>query len=101
MWLINKLAPDFRIISDYRKNNKEAIAKVFKEFNKFCIGLKLFSKSYISIDGSKFKAVTGKDRNFTLSCTITLEGWMSLSPYRWKSWTHPIRQKAVNSGRRI
>lgn len=67
MWLINKLTPDFRTISDFRKDNKEAIAKVFKKFNKFCMDLKLFSKSYISIDGSKFKAVNAKDNNFTLS----------------------------------
>ena len=67
MWLINKLTPDFRTISDFRKDNKKAITKVFKEFNKFCMGLKLFSKSYISIDGSKFKAVNAKDNNLTLS----------------------------------
>lgn len=67
MWLICKLRPDFRTIADFRKDNRTAIAKVFKEFNKFCAGLKLFSKSYISIDGSKFKAVNAKDRNFTLN----------------------------------
>lgn len=67
MWLVGKLAPDFRTISDFRKDNKESITKVFKEFNKFCMGLKLFSKSYISIDGSKFKAVNAKDNNFTLN----------------------------------
>ena len=67
MWLLSKLTPDFRTISDFRKNNKEAITKVYKEFNKFCMRLKLFSKSYISIDGSKFKAVNAKDNNFTLS----------------------------------
>lgn len=67
MWLLSKLTPDFRTISDFRKNNKEAVAKVFKEFNKFCMGMKLFSKSYISIDGSKFKAVNAKDNNFTLN----------------------------------
>ena len=67
MWLLSKLTPDFRTISDFRKDNKEAVAKVFKEFNKFCVGMKLFSKSYISIDGSKFKAVNAKDNNFTLS----------------------------------
>ena len=67
MWLLSKLTPDFRTISDFRKDNKEAITKVYKEFNKFCIGLKLFSKSYISIDGSKFKAVNAKDNNLTLS----------------------------------
>lgn len=67
MWLLCKLTPDFRTISDFRKDNKKAVAKTFKEFNKFCMGLKLFSKSYISIDGSKFKAVNAKDNNFTLS----------------------------------
>lgn len=67
MWLLGKLAPDFRTISDFRKDNKESITKVYKEFNKFCMGLRLFSKSYISIDGSKFKAVNAKDNNFTLS----------------------------------
>ena len=67
MWLLNKLTPDFRTISDFRKDNKKAITKVFKEFNKFCMGLKLFSKSYISIDGSKFQAVNAKDNNLTLS----------------------------------
>lgn len=67
MWLLGKLYPDFRTISDFRKDNKDSITKVFKEFNKFCMGLKLFSKSYISIDGSKFKAVNTKDNNFTLN----------------------------------
>ena len=67
MWLICKLTPDFRTISDFRKDNRDAMAKVFKAFNKFCMGLKLFSKSYISIDGSKFKAVNAKDNNFTLN----------------------------------
>lgn len=67
MWLLNKLTPDFRTISDFRKDNKKAITKVYKEFNKFCMGLKLFSKSYISIDGSKFKAVNAKDNNLTLN----------------------------------
>ena len=67
MWLLSKLSPDFRTISDFRKDNKESIEKVFKEFNRFCYRLRLFSKSYISIDGSKFKAVNAKDNNFTLS----------------------------------
>lgn len=67
MWLLSKLTPDFRTISDFRKDNKEAVTKVYKEFNKFCMRLKLFSKSYISIDGSKFKAVNAKDNNLTLS----------------------------------
>lgn len=67
MWLTGKLTPDFRTISDFRKDNKDAIKGIFKEFNRFCFKLQLFSKSFISIDGSKFKAVNSKDRNFTFS----------------------------------
>lgn len=67
MWLLNKLTPDFRTIADFRKDNKEAIEKTFREFNRFCYGEDLFSKNFVSIDGSKFKAVNAKDRNFTLS----------------------------------
>jgi len=67
MWLLNKLTPDFRTISDFRKDNAKALKEVFKAFNRLCNELKLFSKEYISIDGSKFKAVNAKDQNFTLS----------------------------------
>ena len=55
------------ILSDFRKDNKTSMKKVFKEFNRFCLGVKLFSRSYVSIDGSKFKAVNAKDKNFTLN----------------------------------
>ena len=67
MWLLSKLTPDFRTISDFRKDNKEAIEKTFREFNRFCLSENLFSKNFVSIDGSKFKAVNAKDRNFTLN----------------------------------
>ena len=67
MWLLGKLYLDFRIIFDGRKDNKDSITKVSKRFNKLCMGLKLFSKSYIFIDGSKLKAVNAKDNNFTLN----------------------------------
>lgn len=67
MWLIGKLRPDFRTIANFRKDNKTAIRKVFKEFNRFCYKMDLFSHDGISIDGSKFKAVNAKDNNFTQS----------------------------------
>ena len=67
MWLLSKLTPDFRTIADFRKDNKEAIEKTFREFNRFCYGESLFSKNFVSIDGSKFKAVNAKDRSFTLN----------------------------------
>jgi len=67
MWLIKKLTPDFRSISDFRKDNRLQLKEAFKEFNKLCNELELFSKEYESIDGSKFKASNSKDRNFTLN----------------------------------
>lgn len=65
MWLLGKLVPDFRCIADFRKDNAEAIKKVFREFTILCNKLNLIGKELIAIDGSKFKAVNSKDNNFT------------------------------------
>lgn len=67
MWLICQLTPDFHTIADFRKDNKDAIKKLFKALNKQLDSFGLFTHSYLSIDGSKFKAVNSKDRNFTLN----------------------------------
>lgn len=64
MWLLRKLTPDFRTIAGFRKDNPEAMEKVFREFNRFCLAAKIMSRSYISIDGSKFQAVNSSDRNY-------------------------------------
>ncbi len=65
MWLLGKIVPDFRCIADFRKDNAKAIKLVFREFVKLCDKLNLLGKTDIVIDGSKFKAVNSKDRNFT------------------------------------
>ena len=64
MWLLGKLTPDFKTIADFRKDNKEAIKKVCKEFILLCNRLNLFGGELIAIDSSKFKAVNSKKRNF-------------------------------------
>jgi transposase len=64
MWLLRKLRPDFKTISDFRKDNKKAIKAVSREFVILCKKLSLFSGELIAIDGSKFKAVNSKKRNF-------------------------------------
>ena len=64
MWLLRKLRPDFKTISDFRKDNKSALKGVFKEFVVLCKNLNLFSGELVAIDGSKFKAVNSKKRNF-------------------------------------
>lgn len=64
MWLLRKLAPDFKTIADFRKDNNAALKKVFKEFVLLCKKLELFSRELVAIDGSKFKAVNSKKKNF-------------------------------------
>ncbi len=64
MWLMKKLAPDFKTIADFRKDNVDYVKGVFKEFVKFCMGLDLYGAKCIAIDGTKFKAVNSLDRNF-------------------------------------
>ncbi len=65
MWLTGRLAPDFKTIADFRKDNGEAIRLVCREFVVLCRKLNLFSKAFVAIDGAKFKAVNTRDKNFT------------------------------------
>jgi transposase len=65
MWLTNRLMPDFKTIADFRKDNGRAIRSVCREFVLLCRRLNLFSDTVIAIDGSKFKAVNNRDKNFT------------------------------------
>jgi len=65
MWLLGRLAPDFKTISDFRKDNTKAIRSVCREFVMICRKLDLFSEAFVAIDGSKFKADNNRDRNFT------------------------------------
>jgi transposase len=64
MWLMKKLAPGFKTIADFRKDNVDYVKGVFKEFVKFCMGLDLYGAKCIAIDGTKFKAVNSLGRNF-------------------------------------
>ena len=65
MWLLCKLIPDFRCISDFRKDNAKGIKLVFCEFTKLCDRLQLLGKKSIVIDGSKFKAVNARSKHIT------------------------------------
>ncbi len=65
MWLIGRLAPDFKTIADFRKDNREAIRLVCREFVMLCKQFGLFNDAFVAIDGSKFKAVNNRDKNFT------------------------------------
>ena len=65
MWLSGRLTPDFKTIADFRRDNGKAIRQVCRQFIELCRRLDLFSQSIVAIDGSKFRAVNNRDRNFT------------------------------------
>ena len=65
VWLTGRLMPDFKTIADFRKDNGQAIRKVCASFIELCREMKLFTETVVAIDGSKFKAVNNRDRNFT------------------------------------
>ena len=65
MWLSGRLMPDFKTIANFRKDNGSAIRNVCRQFIVLCRKLNLFSQAIVAIDGSKFKAVNNRDRNFT------------------------------------
>jgi len=67
MWLLKKLSPDFKTIADFRKDNREAKKRVCREFVLLCKKLDLFGGELVGIDGSKFKAVNSKKKNFNES----------------------------------
>jgi transposase len=65
MWLLGKLAPDFKTIADFRRRNREAIRSVCRQFTLWCRELELFGGELIAIDGAKFKAVNSPHKNFS------------------------------------
>jgi transposase len=67
MWLLGRLAPDFKTIADFRKVNGPAIKTVCARFVELCRKMGLLAKASVAIDGSKFKAVNNRDKNYTVN----------------------------------
>jgi transposase len=65
MWLTGRLVPDHKTIADFRKDNGAAIRKVCAQFVMLCRRIGLLTTPSVAIDGSKFKAVNNRDKNFT------------------------------------
>jgi len=65
MWLLGRLVPDDKVIADFRKDNGPAIRKVCARFVELCRKMGLLTNARVAIDGSKFKAVNNRDKNFT------------------------------------
>jgi len=64
IWLLGKLAPDFKTIADFRKDNLKPLRAVSRQFTVLCQKLKLFGGELLAVDGSKFGAVNARDQNF-------------------------------------
>jgi transposase len=65
IWLLKRLAPDFKTIADFRKANGQAIRNLCREFVRFCRRAGLYGGELVALDGSKFKASNARDRNFS------------------------------------
>jgi transposase len=65
MWLLGRLVPDHKTVADFRKDNGHGIRKVCVRFVELCREMGLLANASVAIDGSKFKAVNNRDRNFT------------------------------------
>jgi transposase len=65
IWLLGRLVPDDKVIADFRKDNGPAIRRVCASFVNLCRHMGLLARASVAIDGSKFKAVNNRDRNFT------------------------------------
>jgi len=65
IWLLGKLTPDFKTIADFRKDNLKPLQAVGRQFTVLCRKLDLFGGELLAIDGSKFKTVNARDRNFS------------------------------------
>jgi transposase len=65
MWLLSRLVPDHKTIADFRKDNCSALRKVCARFVELCREMGLLTTASVAIDGSKFKAVNNRDKNFT------------------------------------
>jgi len=73
MWLLRRLAPDFKTIADFRRDHPKALKGVCRAFILLCRRLDLFGGELLAIDGSKFRAVNARERSYTPARLATLQ----------------------------
>src|SRR5499427_4000071 len=85
MWLLGRLAPDHKTIADFRKDNGAALRKVCARFVELCRQMGLLTTTNVAIDGSKFKAVNNRDKNFTRAKVVRHRAQLDQSVARYLS----------------
>jgi len=99
MWLLRRLAPDFKTIADFRRDHPQALKGVGREFILLCRRLDLFGGELLAIDGSKFRAVNARDRSYTPARLATLQRDIDRSPAISTSWSARMRPRRAPRGR--
>jgi len=104
MWLLGRLTPDHKTIADFRKDNGAAIRKVCAQFVALCRELGLLAQASVAIDGSKFKAVNNRDKNFTRAkiaspCRSRGNSWSRRPDARGEAPSSQARRRAYSPGR--
>ncbi len=99
MWLLKSLAPDFKTIADFRRDNAGAIRSLFKEFVAFLQELCLYGAQRVTVDGCKLKAVNSQYRAFNQKSLAERIKRMekSVQHYLVKSWTFKMNKKHLMS----
>jgi transposase len=85
MWLLGRLVPDHKTVADFRKDNGPAIGKVCARFVELCREMGLWANASVAIDGSKFKAVNNRDKNFTRAKVVRRRAQLEESVARYLS----------------
>ena len=94
MWLTGKLAPDFKTIADFRRDNGEAIRAVCRQFVILCRNIGLIAGGMVAVDGSRFKAVNTRDKTTRRAQSVC--GWNSWTPALpgiWRCSTRPTARR--------
>jgi transposase len=95
MWLTGRLMPDFKTIADFRRDNGTAIQATCRQFVLLCRELDLFSDAVVGIDGSKFKAVNNRDKNYTpTNCSAGSSRSKPASRAIFQRWRRLIGRRA-------
>jgi transposase len=97
MWLTGRLVPDHKTIADFRKDNGRAIRQVCTRFVALCRTVGLFAEASVAIDGSKFKAINNRDKNFTRA---SHQGVIKKDPLDSEGISNPIDITALSTCQR-
>ena len=98
IWLTEQLAPDFKTIADFRKDNRAGLRNIFKAFLKFCKELELIEYRLVAIDGTKMRAQNSHQRTYRRKTIAKIEQRSTRrSRSTWKPWIKTIARSKMST----